>query len=134
MLSRNQSQEKMMTSIYLYLFNQRNNNELNLKEIIEDTFEESYEEVDIYSKEVLIKSLQHQEEIDKLIEDNLSEKLKLSRINIVAHAILILAIGQYKYVQEIKKGEMINVAVELAKKYLDDGEYKFVNAILDKIL
>ena len=134
MLSRNQSQEKMMTSIYLYLFNQRNNNELNLKEIIEDTFEESYEEVDIYSKEVLIKSLQHQEEIDKLIEDNLSEKLKLSRINIVAHAILLLAIGQYKYVQEIKKGEMINVAVELAKKYLDDGEYKFVNAILDKIL
>ena len=29
---------------------------------------------------------------------------------------------------------MINVAVELAKKYLDDGEYRFINAVLDKIL
>ena len=29
---------------------------------------------------------------------------------------------------------MINIAVELAKKYLDDGEYRFIHAILDKIL
>ena len=44
--------------------------------------------------------------------------MKLSRLNIVAHAILLLSIGQYKYVGEIKKAEIINVAVELAKKYL----------------
>jgi N utilization substance protein B len=134
MLSRNQSQEKMMSSIYIYLFNQKNNNELDVKDALEGAFEMSYEDIDIYSKEVVVKSLLNQEEIDKLISDNLSEKLKLSRINIVAHAILLLAIGQYKYVNEIQKGEMINVAVELAKKYLDDGEYKFVNAILDKVL
>ena len=134
MLSRNQSQEKMMSCIYLYLFNQKNGNELDVKETLTSTFEMDYDEIDIYSKEVVIKSLLHQEEIDKSIEENLSDKLKLNRINIVAHAILVLAIGQYKYVNEITKGEMINVAVELAKKYLDDNEYKFINAILDKIL
>ena len=45
MLSRNQAQEKMMTSIYTYLFNQKNNNEEDIKKIIEDSFEEEFEEI-----------------------------------------------------------------------------------------
>lgn len=134
MLSRNQSQEKMMTSIYNYLFNQKNGNDLDIKTIIEASFEADIDEVDVYSKEVIVKSLLNQDEINKEIEDNLSEKIKFNRLNMVAHAILILAIGQYRYVGEIKKSEMINISVELAKKYLDDGEYRFINAVLDKIL
>lgn len=134
MLSRNQSQEKIMSSVYLYLFNQKNNNSLDVKSIMEGVFECEFSSIDTYSKECVIKSLLNQEEIDHLIKDNLSEKIKLHRINIVAHAILLSSIGQYKYVGEIHKSEMINVAVELAKKYLDDNEFKFINAVLDKIL
>lgn len=134
MLSRNQAQERMMNCIYNYLFNEKNGNEINIKEIIENAFEEDLSEVELYVQNVILQSLKHKEEIDELIINNLSDKLKLERINIVAHAIFLLAVGQYKYVGEINKSEMINIAVELAKKYLDDGEYRFIHAILDKVL
>ena len=39
MLSRNQAQERMMNCIYNYLFNEKNGNEINIKEIIENAFE-----------------------------------------------------------------------------------------------
>lgn len=134
MLSRNQEQEKMMQVIYSCLFYQKNNEEYDVKSIIEGTFECDFSDVEVYPKECIIKTLLNQEEIDQLINSNLSEKLKLSRINVCAHAILLLSIGEVKFVNEINKSAMINVAVELAKKYLDDGEYRFINAVLDKIL
>ena len=134
MLSRNQQQEKMMQVIYSTLFYQKNEEDYDIKTLFEGTFEMEYSEIDVYSKECVIKTLINQEVIDQIIEINLSEKLKLNRINLCAHAILLLAIGEVKYVNEINKSAMINIAVELAKKYLDDGEYRFINAILDKIL
>ena len=134
MLSRNQEQEKMMQVIYQYLFYERNNEEYDIKELIESAFDMEYSEVNVYPKECVVKTWINRDEIDQVISENLSEKLKLSRINLVAHAILLLSIGEVKYVGEINKSSMINVAVELAKKYLDDGEYRFINAILDKVL
>ena len=134
MLSRNQEQEKMMHVIYSVLFYTRNNQEYDIQDLIEGTFEMDYNDVDVYPKECIVKTLINQDIIDQMIEANLSEKLKLSRINSVAHAILLLSIGEVNYVKEINKSAMINVAVELAKKYLDDGEYRFINAVLDKIL
>ena len=134
MLSRNQEQEKMMQVIYQYLFYERNNEEYDIKELIESAFDMDYSEVNVYPKECVVKTLINRDEIDQVISENLSEKLKLSRINLVAHAILLFSIGEVKYVGEINKSSMINVAVELAKKYLDDGEYRFINAILDKVL
>ena len=101
MLSRNQAQERMMNCIYNYLFNEKNGNEINIKEIIENAFEEDLSEVELYVQNVILQSLKHKEEIDELIINNLSDKLKLERINIVAHAIFLLAVGQYKYVGEI---------------------------------
>ena len=53
----------------------------------------------------------------------------------MAHAIFLLALSEYKYVEEeIEKSALINVAVTLAKKYLDEKDYKFINAVLDKVL
>lgn len=134
MLSRNQEQEKMMQVIYSALFYQKNNEEYDITSLIEGIFECDFSEIEIYPRECIIKALLNQEEIDQLITSNLSQKLKLPRINVCAHAILLLAIAEVKYVEEINKSAMINVAVELAKKYLDDGEYRFINAVLDKIL
>ena len=135
MLSRNQEQEKMMQVIYSYLLYEKNNDqEYDLQSLMEGVFEQEYSDIDVYPKECVIKTLLNKEDIDQEISSNLSEKLKLSRINLVAHAILLLSIAEVKIVKEINKSAMINVAVELAKKYLDDGEYRFINAVLDKIL
>ncbi len=134
MLSRNQEQEKMMHVIYSVLFYEKNNEEYDITSLIEGAFDMDYSDVEVYPKECIVKTLINKEIIDEVISANLSEKIKINRINLVAHAILLLAIGEVKYVQEINKSAMINVAVELAKKYLDDGEYRFINAVLDKIL
>lgn len=134
MLSRNQEQEKMMQVIYSCLFYQKNNEEYDIQTLIEGIFESNFSDVEVYPKECIIKALLNQDIIDEMISANLSEKLKLSRINVCAHAILLLSIAEVNYVKEINKSAMINVAVELAKKYLDDGEYRFINAVLDKIL
>lgn len=135
-LSRNQEQEKIMQVVYGYLFYQVNNKEADVKELMEGVYESEYENIPTFSKEVVVKSLLNQGEIDELIASHLSEKLRLDRLNIVGHAILLFSIGEVKYCSfdDVSKATMINVAVELAKKYLDDKEYRFVNAVLDKIL
>ena len=35
---------------------------------------------------------------------------------------------------EVEKAVVINIAIKLSKAYLGDNDYKFVNAILDKVL
>jgi len=70
--------------------------------------------------------------IIKLIEDNV-EKYKLERIYKCDLAILILAIGEMKYVPNSILKIVINEAVELSKQYSDAKGYRFVNAILAKI-
>lgn len=132
MLSRNQEQEKIMLTVYQYLFYQRMKSEDIVTEL-ENVFEIPYDEISVFAREVVVKTLLHQEEIDSIISENLV-KWTLDRINLVAHAILLFAIGEYKYTEECNKAEMINVAVNLAKKYLDDKDYKFINALLDKAL
>lgn len=70
--------------------------------------------------------------IVKLIEDNV-EKYKLERIYKCDLAILILAVGEMKYVPNSVLKIVVNEAVELSKQYSDVKGYRFVNAILAKI-
>ena len=132
MLSRNQEQEKIMLAIYQYLFYQRMNSEDIMNEL-ENVFELPYDEVPLFCKEVCVKTLLNQKQIDGEISNNL-HKWTIDRINLVAHAILLFSIGEYRYTDSCNKAEIINVAVNLAKKYLDDNDYKFINAVLDKVL
>ena len=132
MISRNQEQEKIMFSIYQYLFYERMNSE-DLKEIMENVFELPYDEIPLFSKEVCVKTLVHQNDFDEVISVNLN-KWTLDRINLVSHAILLMSMGEIRFTDEISKAEIINIAVNLSKKYTDANDYKFINAILEKIL
>lgn len=70
--------------------------------------------------------------IIKLIEDNV-DKYKLERIYKCDLAILILAIGEMKYIPNSILKIVVNEAVELSKQYSEPKGYRFVNAILAKI-
>ena len=37
----------------------------------------------------------------------------------------------YHYIEKVDKKIVINIAVTLAKKYIDDKQAKFINGILD---
>lgn len=133
MLSRNQEQEKIMFIIYEVLFFNRMKSPFDIVEITENTMEENYEDVSTFVKEVTVKCLLSYEEIYNMILPNCTT-WKMERINLIVIAILMLAITEYKFVGGVEKSIIINVAVKLAHKYADEKDYKFVNALLDKVL
>ncbi len=131
--SRNSLHEKAMVLIYDALTFQNMGQDYDMAEIIASYLEVPYEEADIYLKEVTIKALVHQEEIIDDLQKNM-KKWKFSRLNRVMQAILLLSVTHFRYIDEAEKGIVIDIAVKLSKRYLDDGDYKFVNAILDVTL
>lgn len=106
-----------------------------LEETIE-TFLEDYEmklnTIDLdYIKEILLKVEENKTEIDKKIEEALTN-WKLERISKVNLSILRLAIGEMLYMEDVPEKVAINEAIEMTKKYSDDKSVSFINGVLDK--
>lgn len=57
---------------------------------------------------------------------------KWERLPLLTQAILLMSYTNFYYVEKTDKAVIINIAVELAKKYIDDKQAKFINGILDK--
>ncbi len=111
--------------------------EVDIKNIVSSLCEEEYENCDIYLKEVAIDSVKYyQQAVEHL--SSFMIKWKFSRLNTLAQAILILSYVHFYYIKDndaqAEKGVVIDVAIRLAKKYLDDKDYRYINAILDKAL
>ncbi len=131
--SRNVNQEKAMTIIYDALTYDHMGINYDITELISNVLKETYDDSDFYVKEVVIKALLHKEEIIAVIEPNLN-KWKFNRLTRLAQAILLLSYAHFYYVKEVDKAVVIDIAVHLSKKFLDEDDYKFVNAVLDKII
>ena len=56
----------------------------------------------------------------------------LEQLDAVGRAILLLALAELKYRDDVPTKVVINEAVELAKRYGAAESYKFVNALLDR--
>ena len=132
-LSRNQLQELSMNIIYDYLTYISLGKEFNPEEEISKVFDLPYEECDDYVKSVCLASILHINEEIEAISKHLT-KWKFDRLNRVAQAILLLSYSNFYYVGDVNKSVVINVAVKLSKKYLDQDDYKYINAVLDKVL
>lgn len=85
-----------------------------------------------FARLIVAGTIDHIDEIDKLIEDHLSPKWTKDRINRVTLAILRTSIYEMLF-QHSSKSIVIDEAVNIAKKYGADDAYKFINAMLDKI-
>ena len=132
-ISRNKNQEIAFKIMYSFLIYQKLNFTIDVKKQIEDIYNDSYENIDIFVREVLVKGLINQKFSINLIEKYLKD-WKFSRLNYCVQAILLVAVTNYFFIGETEKPIIINVAVELAKKYADEKDYRFVNAVLDKCL
>jgi transcription antitermination protein NusB len=132
-LSRNQSHEVAMSLIYAALTYTEIKLPVDVESLVEDYFEVSYDEADLFVKTVLIQSLKHYHLAISHLEPHMVN-WKFARLNRVAQAILLLAYIHHHYVKDADKSVIIDVAVRLSKKFLHDDEYKFINAILDKVL
>ncbi len=131
-LSRNQEHELVMTCIYDALMYVNMGQEFSVEEILTSVFEVNYDEISFFCKELVIKSLAHLSEIKSKFQAQMP-KWKFDRLNLLEQAILIMSYT-HKTTQEVDKSIVINIAVKLAKKFLEKDDYKFVNGVLDKVL
>ncbi len=72
------------------------------------------------------------EQIDSLIAGAV-EKWDLSRIAVLDHIVLRMAIAEFLYFDDIPFKVTINEAIELAKRYSTAQSGRFVNGILDAV-
>lgn len=135
-ISRNQSHFVIMTVIYDELADfvmgggasSRNANEL-----IEEIAETPFDEVDPYIKRSVALTMQHYGEIVDAYKP-LLVNWKWERIPLLTQAILLMSYAHFYYVEKVDKKVVINTAVDLAKKYVEEKQAKFINAILDGVL
>lgn len=133
MISRNQEHELIMISIYDALIYSEMDEVFSLEEVMEGIYKLPYDEIPLFSKEVVIKSLTNVNEIKEIYQKNMP-KWKFDRLNALERAILLMSYTHAKVDETADKRVIIDVAIRLAKKYLDEKDYKFVNAILDNTL
>jgi transcription antitermination protein NusB len=74
--------------------------------------------------------LENVEALDKMIARHAVRALE--QLDAVGRAILLLALAELKYREDVPTKVVINEAVELAKRYGAAESFRFVNAVLDK--
>lgn len=131
-LSRNKEHELTMTCIYDALTYSNMGQEFSLEDIMTSVFEVEFDEISLFVKEIVVKSLANVNKIKQLFQEKMP-KWSFDRLNLVEQSILLMSYT-HKLVEDVDKRIIIDIAVKLSKKYLDKDDYKFVNAILDKVL
>ena len=134
-LSRNQTHLVIMTVIYNelvdYSFSDGTNFSRSAEEMIcEMVGESDYNAIDPFIKDMVMVSLQKYGEIVTAYAPYL-RNWKWERLPLLTQAILLMSYTHFYFVEKVDKKVVINIAVDLAKKYIDDKQAKFINAILD---
>ncbi|HUL82262.1 MAG TPA: transcription antitermination factor NusB [Gammaproteobacteria bacterium] len=85
---------------------------------------------DAYFEALLATVIDNAAALDEIIARQAARGLE--QLDEVGHAILLLALAELKYRDDVPTKVVINEAVELAKRYGAAESYKFVNALLDR--
>ena len=132
--SRNGLQKVALVAIYSALTYIDMGMEVDVRNIVSALFERPYEDCDYFVKACLVMMMKHREEAIAAYNAKM-RGWTFDRRNRVEQAILLLAYVHYFYVEpEDDKSVVLDIAIKQAKAYLDDKDYKFVNAILDNVL
>lgn len=132
-VSRNQEHVIIMTVIYNELVDFKFGNGSfvrDAKDLISDFYGAPYDEVPNFVKDTVMISLQKYGEVVNAYAPYLRD-WKWERLPLLTQAILLMSYVHFYYIEKVDKKIIINVAVNLAKKYTDDKQAKFINAILD---
>ena len=132
-ISRNKEHELIMVCIYDALTNISLGDQFSIEEMMENIFQTPFDNISLFAKQVVVKSLSHIDEIKAVYQEKMP-KWNFSRLNRLEQAILLMSYIHYQIEEKDSKRVIIDVAVRLAKKYLDENDFKFVNAILDNVL
>ena len=103
------------------------------RELTSELCEVPYEDVDPYIKSTIAYSLQKYGEIVEAYQPFL-RNWRWERLPLLTQAILLMSYAHFYYVEKVDKQVVISIAVDLAKKYIEPKQAKFINAILDGVL
>ena len=140
-MTRRQLRESIFKALFRIEFNGQQEwseqLEYHLQELMEQSVTEetvpSVSEEDIeYIRKKTQDIYDHTAELDAEIERH-TEGWAISRIRKAELAILRLAVYEMKFDPDVPQGVAINEAVELTKRYCDEEEGGFVNAVLGKL-
>lgn len=133
-MSRGEAEEIALFAIYDLLLYAEMGVPADVPSIVSGLSERPYEDCDLFSKRMVVSFLKNQSEIREIYQARMP-KWRFERLNKLEQALLYLSYCHfYTDVQRVDKAVVIDYAVRFAKKYLEENDYKFVNAILDKVL
>ncbi len=135
-ISRNQENFIIMTVIYDELADYvagDNQPFRDVNEIILEITETPLKEHSDYVQNCIASVLSHYGGIVNAFVPHLNN-WKWERLPLLTRAVLLMSYAHFYYVEKIDKRIVINVAIELAKKYIEEKQAKFINAILDEVL
>ena len=135
-ISRNQENYIIMTVIYDELSDftaGKGQHFRDVNEIISEITELPLNEHSAYVQNMIANVLTHYGEIVNAFMPYLRGWV-WDRLPLLTRSVLLMSYAHFYYVEKIDKRIVINVAVELAKKYIEEKQAKFINAILDEVL
>ena len=134
-ISRNQENFIIMTVIYDELTDYTAGNSAfrDVNEIILEITDTPLKDHSAYVQNTIANVLTHYGEIVSAFQPYLRNWV-WERLPLLTRAVLLMSYAHFYYVEKIDKRIVINVAVELAKKYIEEKQAKFINAILNEVL
>ena len=135
-ISRNQEHFIIMTVIYDELADFKAGESQpfrDVNEIILEITDVPLAEHSEYLQNTIANVLNHYGEIVNVFIPHL-KNWKWERLPLLTQAVLLMSYAHFYYVEKVDKRIVINIAVELAKKYIEEKQAKFINAILDEVL
>ncbi|MBE6124353.1 MAG: transcription antitermination factor NusB [Erysipelotrichaceae bacterium] len=130
--SRNKLQELAMVCTYQYLFYLKDADRPSPSEILENVTKENIDDNDKFIKQLFLQVIKNTNELVNLINSSL-DNWDFERLGLMEKSILLTSLAQGKYLNQPKQ-VVIDVAVELSKKYCEEKAYKLINGVLDKVL
>ena len=124
-MTRRQAREQAFTLIFEKSFHP----EITVEEMISMAVEARYLQTDEFAVLLAKTADEQQPEIDSIIENN-AIGWKKDRISRVSLSLLLLALCEMLFIEEVPTNVSINEAVELAKLYASQEDAAFINGVL----
>ncbi len=83
-----------------------------------------------YFEDLLGKAIGHAADFDQLIAQYAARGL--DQLDAVGRAVLLLALAELRYREDVPVKVVINEAIKLAKRFGPADSYRFINAVADK--
>lgn len=132
-MSRRELREQIFKLLFRVEFNSKEDMEEQCSLFFGDEENSASEKDAAYILEKCQKILNQLAEIDKLIDET-AKGWNTKRMGKVDLTIIRLAVYEMKYDDDVPTSVAINEAVELAKKFGQDGSSSFVNGVLAKFV